>query len=41
MPSIHETAYPRLKASVTVRDLAEIYNSHDRRSGPGDFPDPE
>lgn len=25
MPSIHETAYPRLKASVTARDLAEIY----------------
>ena len=25
MPSIHDTAYPRLKASVTARDLAEIY----------------
>jgi hypothetical protein len=25
MPSIHETAYPRLKASVTARDLVEIY----------------
>jgi hypothetical protein len=25
MPSIHDTAYPRLKAVVTVRDLAEVY----------------
>jgi Domain of unknown function (DUF4158) len=25
VPSIHDTAYPRLKASVTARDLAEIY----------------
>src|SRR6266850_4434364 len=25
MPSAHETAYPRLKASVTTRDLEEIY----------------
>ncbi len=25
MPSIHETAYPRLKAAVTARDLAEVY----------------
>ena len=25
MPSIHDTAYPRLKASVTTRDLAEVY----------------
>jgi len=25
MPSMHETAYPRLKASVTARDLAELY----------------
>ena len=25
MPSIHETAYPRLKAAVAARDLAEIY----------------
>jgi hypothetical protein len=25
MPSIHETAYPRLKAAVTTRDLAEVY----------------
>ena len=25
MPSVHETAYPRLKAAVTVRDLAEVY----------------
>lgn len=25
MPSVHETAYPRLRASVTARDLAEVY----------------
>jgi len=25
MPSVHDTAYPRLKAAVTVRDLAEGY----------------
>jgi hypothetical protein len=25
MPSIHETAYPCLKAAVTARDLAEVY----------------
>jgi hypothetical protein len=25
MPSIHETAYPRLKAAITARDLAEVY----------------
>ena len=25
MPSVHDTAYPRLKAAVTVRDLAEVY----------------
>src|SRR5215470_14439388 len=25
MPSIHDTAYPRLKAAVTPRDLAEVY----------------
>ena len=25
MPSVHETAYPRLKASVTPKDLAEVY----------------
>jgi len=25
VPSIHDTAYPRLKASVTTRDLAEVY----------------
>lgn len=25
MPSVHETAYPRLKASVGVRDLADVY----------------
>jgi hypothetical protein len=25
MPSMHETAYPRLKAAVTARDLAEVY----------------
>ncbi len=25
MPSAHETAYPRLKASVTEKDLAEVY----------------
>src|SRR5262245_47139859 len=25
MPSMHETAYPRLKASVTAHDLAEVY----------------
>src|SRR5687768_176176 len=25
VPGIHETAYPRLKASVTARDLLEIY----------------
>src|SRR5712691_10601592 len=24
VPSIHDTAYPRLKASITARDLAEI-----------------
>jgi hypothetical protein len=27
MPSIHETAYPRLKAAITARDLAEVYRS--------------
>jgi hypothetical protein len=25
MPSVHDTAYPRLKAAVTVRDLVEVY----------------
>ena len=25
MPSVHETAYPRLKASVSPKDLREIY----------------
>ena len=25
MPSVHDTAYPRLKAAVTARDLAEVY----------------
>ena len=25
MPSIHETAYPRLKGSVTAKELSEIY----------------
>jgi TnpA family transposase len=25
VPSIHDTAYPRLKASITARDLMEIY----------------
>ena len=25
MPSIHETAYPRLKSSVTTKELSEIY----------------
>ena len=25
MPSVHDTAYPRLKAAVTVRDIAEVY----------------
>jgi hypothetical protein len=25
VPSIHDTAYPRLKASVTAHDLAEVY----------------
>jgi Domain of unknown function (DUF4158) len=25
MPSMHETAYPRLKAAITARDLAEVY----------------
>jgi hypothetical protein len=25
VPSIHETADPRLKASVTARDVAEVY----------------
>ena len=25
MANIHETAYPRLKASVTARDLTEVY----------------
>jgi hypothetical protein len=25
VPSLHETAYPRLKASVTARDLTEVY----------------
>jgi hypothetical protein len=25
MPSVHETAYPRLKAAVIARDLAEVY----------------
>jgi uncharacterized protein DUF4158 len=25
VPSIHDTAYPRLKASIPARDLTEIY----------------
>ena len=25
MPSIHDTAYPRLKASIPARDLTDIY----------------
>ena len=25
MPSVHDTVYPRLKAAVTARDLAEVY----------------
>jgi hypothetical protein len=25
VPSIHDTAYPRLKASITARDLMDIY----------------
>jgi hypothetical protein len=25
MPSVHDTAYPRLKAAVTARDLAAVY----------------
>ena len=25
MPSLHDTAYPRLKSSVAERDLAEVY----------------
>jgi hypothetical protein len=25
MPSVHDTAYSRLKAAVTARDLVEVY----------------
>lgn len=25
MPSVHETAYPRLKSSITTKELADIY----------------
>ncbi len=25
MPSVHETAYPRLKSSITIKELADIY----------------
>ena len=25
MPSVHETAYPRLRASITAKDLDEVY----------------
>jgi len=29
MPSVHETAYPRLKASVSAKDLREVYTPND------------